>query len=266
MLESEQSILKKLYKENCYRLDREYIIKLNKSGKYGDLNNVVVGVQKHCYLMRVPDEIDIKFDFIYIRRKNDELSGDLIQLRDDNYADQLIFAFALDLNNSYDDLNPIDTYNTFQLQKRNAYEMLDFFTIKHEELKPYIKNNSVDVMVKQRGVKVIYFIDKYQYYENIFNNIHLYKKGMNGEFIYLMLDKQNSSIKIGKSINPLFREKTLQSQLPKIEAIAIWSAPPEIEKHLHKQFANKRLRGEWFNLSLEDLHVLKDQMANYNIQ
>ena len=253
-MKNEQLMLKELFQENSYRLDREYIINLNKSNQYSGLNNVVVGIQKHCYLFRVQDKIDIQFDCIYIRRENEQLDGHLIKLNDDDYADQLILVFALELNKYYEDLNPIDTYNTFQLQKRDIYEMLDYATIKREELLPYF-NKSITILVKQKGVKI----------EGIFNNIHLYRPEMAGDFIYLMLDKQNSSIKIGKSIKPLYREKTLQSQLPKIEAIAIWQAPPVVEKQLHKQFANKRIGGEWFNLNLDDLHAIKDQMATYNI-
>jgi len=263
-MKNEQLMLKELFQENSYRLDREYIINLNKSGQYSGLNNVVVGIQKHCYLFRVQDKIDIQFDCIYIRRENEKLDGHLIKLNDDDYADQLIFAFALELNKYYEDLNPIDTYNTFQLQKRDTYEMLDYATIKREELQPY-SNKSITILVKQKGVKIIDYIDKHRYYERIFNNIHLYRPEMAGDFIYLMLDKQNSSIKIGKSIKPLYREKTLQSQLPKIEAIAIWQAPPVVEKQLHKQFANKRVRGEWFSLNLDDLYLIKEQMTIYNL-
>ncbi len=56
---NEQSILKELFNENSYRLDREYIVALNKSSNYGDLNNVVVGVQKHCYAVNKQDEVSI---------------------------------------------------------------------------------------------------------------------------------------------------------------------------------------------------------------
>ena len=63
---------------------------------------------------------------------------------------------------------------------------------------------------------------------------------------YLMRDERNGMIKIGKSINPCCREKTLQSQEPSIKLFAVCAQ--NIESALHKEFADHRKRGEWFQL------------------
>ena len=68
---------------------------------------------------------------------------------------------------------------------------------------------------------------------------------------YLMKDENTGYTKIGKSINPRIREKTLQSEKPTISLFAI--CDHNIEKFLHKKFEDKRIRGEWFNLSDDNI-------------
>lgn len=63
---------------------------------------------------------------------------------------------------------------------------------------------------------------------------------------YLMKDKSTGCTKIGKSFEPRMRERTLQSEKPSIELLAVCNE--NIEKKLHKEFADFRVRGEWFRL------------------
>lgn len=67
---------------------------------------------------------------------------------------------------------------------------------------------------------------------------------------YLMINSEGHT-KIGKSFNPKDREKTLQSQEPFIELYAVSTS--DIETVLHDKYANKRMRGEWFNLERHDI-------------
>ena len=71
---------------------------------------------------------------------------------------------------------------------------------------------------------------------------------------YLMKDFFRGVHKIGKSINPQIRERTLQSEVPTIELVHV--IDEDIEKHLHEKFSAKRIRGEWFNLSNNDLNYI----------
>jgi hypothetical protein len=68
---------------------------------------------------------------------------------------------------------------------------------------------------------------------------------------YIMVDHNTGFYKIGKSTNPLVRENTLASEKPTIELLLI--CEENIERKLHKDFSNKRVRGEWFSLSADDL-------------
>jgi hypothetical protein len=64
---------------------------------------------------------------------------------------------------------------------------------------------------------------------------------------YLMKNKRNGLYKIGRSINPLQREKTLQSEEPEIEMVKVWE--DNIESILHRKYTDQRVRGEWFELN-----------------
>lgn len=64
---------------------------------------------------------------------------------------------------------------------------------------------------------------------------------------YLIKNKRNGYYKIGKSKNPIKREKTLQSEEPLIQVVKIFDK--NIESILHKDYKDFRIRGEWFNLS-----------------
>jgi hypothetical protein len=65
-------------------------------------------------------------------------------------------------------------------------------------------------------------------------------------------------IKIGISIDPRTRMEFLQvgSSLP-LELIDSWSGSWEEEKQWHREFSSKRVRGEWFDLSPEDLKKIE---------
>ena len=81
-------------------------------------------------------------------------------------------------------------------------------------------------------------------------------------YVYLMIDTTNNFHKIGISNNPRYREHTLQSDKPTIELLCAKEYPSRIiaesiEAALHKAFASKRIRGEWFNLDSTDIEEIK---------
>lgn len=81
-------------------------------------------------------------------------------------------------------------------------------------------------------------------------------------YVYLMIDTTNNFHKIGISNSPEYREKTLQSDKPTVELICAKKFPSRkiaesIEKALHSTFADKRLRGEWFELNDAEIDEIK---------
>jgi hypothetical protein len=77
-------------------------------------------------------------------------------------------------------------------------------------------------------------------------------------FIYLMLDENTGHHKIGKSIKPSYREKTLQSEKSSIVLISTWNGTDADEISLHKLFHQKRVRGEWFALTDSDIEQIRN--------
>lgn len=75
--------------------------------------------------------------------------------------------------------------------------------------------------------------------------------------IYLMSNRRNGLTKIGISQDPKHREKTLQSQEPEIDLIYTMAGNRLKELKLHEYFAEKRIRGEWFDLTEEDIESIK---------
>jgi len=84
-------------------------------------------------------------------------------------------------------------------------------------------------------------------------------------YVYLMIDLKNNYHKIGISNKPGYREKTLQSEKPTIEMLCSKRFPnrkiaSSFEQALHQCYSDKRVRGEWFDLSEKDLQVLKETL------
>jgi hypothetical protein len=70
-------------------------------------------------------------------------------------------------------------------------------------------------------------------------------------FTYICVDRNNGLYKIGKSKSPKVRERTLQSEKPSIEML--FTIKGEHEKELHAKYHSKRVRGEWFRLTDDEL-------------
>lgn len=96
-------------------------------------------------------------------------------------------------------------------------------------------------------------------YINIFSKVFTvssvaYRKHIKKQKTYLMKDGNTGLTKIGKSANPHIRERTLQSEKPTISLIA--KSEKNIEEFLHKRYSDKRVRGEWFALTKDDINEI----------
>lgn len=72
--------------------------------------------------------------------------------------------------------------------------------------------------------------------------------------VYLMNDSHSGYTKIGRSIDPEKRERTLLGDKSTIELIFVSpKCERSVEKELHYIFREKRVRGEWFDLTADDI-------------
>jgi hypothetical protein len=96
---------------------------------------------------------------------------------------------------------------------------------------------------------------------NAARNQHAGQRAINGKPGYVYLLKSVSGHwKIGRSGNPNNRLKTFGIQLPfevEFEHLIQTCDMSKSEATLHAQFASKRVNGEWFNLSPDDVAYIK---------
>ena len=78
--------------------------------------------------------------------------------------------------------------------------------------------------------------------------------------LYLIKNKRNGMYKIGVSVDPLRREKTLQSQEPDIKIVKIWDDKAAMERWWHDYFGEHRVRGEWFRLNPSQIRFMIHKM------
>lgn len=90
---------------------------------------------------------------------------------------------------------------------------------------------------------------------------------------YVYVVKVDGRYKIGKTKNPTnrFGEYTRLYEEPIVVVCEVVFDYSEVEKELHKKYADKRLRGEWFNLNETDIELIKNYLKErtdekYNIE
>lgn len=82
-------------------------------------------------------------------------------------------------------------------------------------------------------------------------------KNKNGS-VYLIVNERNGYTKIGFTTgDPKYRESTLQSEEPDITLVCSFpGTSASDERMLHDSYKDKRIRGEWFELSNADIETI----------
>lgn len=92
-----------------------------------------------------------------------------------------------------------------------------------------------------------------------------YKPNSDGySYTYILLDTKSGIYKIGRTSNFMARFSAIKSSNIYIEALYVLNK--DIESELHEIFKYRRLDGEWFSLSKEDLMLIvtKYKFVEYN--
>lgn len=79
-------------------------------------------------------------------------------------------------------------------------------------------------------------------------------------YVYLVQEINGPHFKIGHSKNPAHRQKTFNVKLPyQVEFVCLIQTNDmeKLEHQLHERFSEKRVDGEWFLLSPEDVEYIK---------
>lgn len=118
----------------------------------------------------------------------------------------------------------------------------------------YVKAQLIDIYGKIiDSLGSYYYIDELSEFPIVLN-----KSNKSATKIYLMIDKNTGYYKIGRSVNPKYRERTLQSEKPTIEMLFNYDGINDDEMTLHNMFSQKRIRGEWFDLSGTDITKIEN--------
>ena len=257
--------IKKEFDKSFFFLNEELISYLNKNDPTGKINNVTNRLDKECFALQLYEEdSSVIIEIFYINnRDNFELKGNLIRidLNNPNYS-SLLFYFCRVLALNFPETNEITTFNTYQKQLRTVLEKEGYFTLTNFDCENLKEGTFITTHYK--GIKKITFIPIVDFYREFFDNNYEITSDNKNEYVYLMIDIDSSLIKIGFSKNPIYREKTLHSQKPKIHLIACWEANRSIETKLHRKYKQKRVRGEYFRLNLNDLNEIKETMLKLN--
>lgn len=262
-----EEYIQTLVDKHYFSLGEKEILKLNECNMQAGLNNVVVGLDRHCYgVFLIDDSEKIKYQLFYVNADT-KLKGDLLKLTADlKYRDGMLLWFSGYLARTYKNLEIVDVYNTFQKHVRGMLERIDYVTITTDELTKFNGYNPELIGTKSKGAFVLRFLDKANFYQDFFRKEGPVNQEVKDDtnYVYLLLNKRNNLFKIGRSKSPKYRERTLQAQEPEIEMIITWEAPIIIERQLHKLCEEKRERGEWFNLSFKELNLIRDKMNEYS--
>ena len=149
-----------------------------------------------------------------------------------------------DLKNRFLSISYNNVHCSIMLDDMNSqYFTLEFFYY----LRNVLSNKHVGHFAKafyntkfQANLNNIKVIKKYgvkSKRRKIYNNIST----------YIIKDSTNNMYKIGKSKNPRVRESTLQSEKPTLNIVKVFNK--DIEKKLHADYKEYRIRGEWFKLN-----------------
>lgn len=174
-------------------------------------------------------------------------------------AENLLFHYVKFIETISKEIDFVNMFNTFQYHRESAYETLYYNTIRLHEVGYKLEDLVAPKLVPIEFIDRVELLrDMFSYKERLVNDSETNK-------VYLMVDDQSGFVKIGRSKNPMEREGTLQSKKPEIHLFAIWDAPKNVETQLHRQYAHKRKRGEWFKLNFLELDEIKRLMIDFDM-
>lgn len=121
-----------------------------------------------------------------------------------------------------------------------------------------VQNNERGRQIRKYFIEVerIYKTNHFMDYLNRMFRIPTIKKIVNYR-TYLLLDIYTKYTKIGKSININKRIKYFKTINPSIQLVTI--IDNDIELKLHYEYEHKRIIGEWFNLTENDIINIKNK-------
>jgi len=206
-----------------------------------EIQELIEGNKTSAFGIYIADKnITNEFDFYYVTKKYGKIEG-----------------LTLRLNSAIDWLSRYSLINQF------AYELYDIFSFHNiQVIKQSLERHEMIYYDKQGLTYESPYTQSTDFWKMKTTPLFVEPDGKK-QFVYLMKNLRNGLYKIGRSKNPYIREKTLQSEEPEVQLITFRNAPPKAETELHRKYADKRIRGEWFELSLDEVKTAEKHLLKY---
>lgn len=135
------------------------------------------------------------------------------------------------------------------------------FILKTLERTEYFTYRSMLIYNLYEKTRLLFYpkIDKEQTKEATYTTPNTKLRVKRKQLCYLMIDEHTKYVKIGKSVNPLKRERTLQAEKPTIKLIHYFDG--DYEDELHRKYDSVRVRGEWFKINMREVRNIIKQYA-----
>lgn len=144
-----------------------------------------------------------------------------------------------------ENFNTLSNTDLSKLDKNELEEIVRNLLIQLKMLNDYMLKKELDSLKKPIDI----FEDSFKNFTPpvVENNMKKYKT-------YLMTDG-TKAYKIGKAVSEIKRKKVLSHQFSRLEIVCV--LPYCIENELHLFFESKKINGEWFLLTPEDVDFFK---------
>jgi hypothetical protein len=130
------------------------------------------------------------------------------------------------------------------IDTRNEAQEDDAAVLKQELQESHDRNLFLDCELRAA------FMEKYA------KPVSIHVATPNAGYVYLLKEINGVHYKIGRASNPQDRLRTFNVKLPyQVEYVCLIPTIDmySLERHLHRQYTEKRVNGEWFALSDEDV-------------
>lgn len=243
------------FSTKCFDLKFETVRKWAKN--YPDIGNVLRGLTDNCFALLGDFEQTDEICFAYITYSTDN-PGIFLKLKfgEENFYNFLL-CFSLEITKVNKKAEAIGVYNTFVHQLRTFLEANDIATVTTSEL----KNLGNGSLISASQTEVIKTFDRIKFYRKCFGIENYENLVENGDYVYIMMNQDDFTFKIGQSKMPIYRERTLQSKQPKVVLLKVWQCNKKIEKELHRMYQKNRVRGEWFKFDFGELCEIDNKIT-----
>lgn len=223
-----------------------------------EIGNVVRGLTNECFALSANFEQSYEIQFAYVQFSH-EHPGYILELKfKENNFYNILLLFSLEITKINKKLEVLSVYNTFIHQLRTFLEANDIPTVTTTDF----QKSGKGFIFSPSEIEIIKTYNRVKFYRSFLETENYTNLAPDVEYVYIMMNCDDFTFKIGQSKNPIYRERTLQSKQPNVVLLKAWQCDKKIEKELHKIYKKNRTRGEWFKLDFGEIGNINETIIN----